>query len=97
MPACGSDTFWGFSANYGVGKATATFIGSGEAILKFGNCHSEGLAFIMLDDTQMESAGPRETRTVRFSYTPGTVLRVEERGFGIFKINSLSVCNGKCI
>ena len=87
----GFDTFWGYADGSKVGYVEATFLGSGTAILNFGNCYFIGVTNVYLNDVLVGSA-PANNQSVEisFNYTRDDVLKITE-DLGILKINSLNL------
>ena len=79
------------------GFVEATFRGSGNAILGFGNCCDKcrGVTNVYLNGRLIGSAGPHQNSQVNFKYKGGDILRVTEQN-GVIRINSLKLnCQGK--
>ena len=93
---CGEQGFWGYNKKPGVhGYITATFKGSGKAILDFGNCLEGGVTkvtqhFRFINSTKQKSF------VVEINYEKGQLLKIEEEN-GIIKINSFTLvgCENK--
>ena len=94
---CGTSSFWGYKVGSPVGKVSATFKGYGNATLNFGNCYSSGSTYVYLNNIRIGSASANQNSIkVNFAYKPHDILRLEEVGTGIVKINALQLrCSGK--
>ena len=92
----GSNNFWGLAAGEPDGFVQATFRGSGNAILEFGNCVGpHGATNVYLNGQLIGSAGPHQTSHVNFKYRGGDILRITEVRTGVIRINSLKLnCQG---
>ena len=92
----GSNNFWGFAGGEPNGFVEATFRGSGNAILGFGNCVECGVTNVYLNGKLIGSAGPHQNSHVNFKYKGGDILRVTEEKVGVIRINSLKLsCQSK--
>ena len=89
-------TFWGYMKGQSVGYVQATFKGSGKARLNFGNCVTRGVVKAYLNDREISSAGPTESRKVSFNYEKGDILKITHESYGIIKIYYLKLmeCDG---
>ena len=93
---CGGQGFWGYNKKTAVnGYISATFKGSGKAILNFGNCLEGGVTkvtqhFRLIDNTTQKSC------IVEINYEKGQLLKIAEEN-GIIKINSFTLvgCENK--
>ena len=91
----GFKTFWAYAHGGPVGSVQATFRGSGNGILNFGNCYTDGVTKVYLNGQIIGSAGPNQNSQVNFNYKGGDILRITEEHVGILKINSLQLnCQG---
>ena len=87
-------TFWGYNYGQEYGGCVARFMGSGKAILDFGNCWKSGQTRVYLNKKRLKMAGKLVNSTVvTFNYKKGDVLRLEETPTGIVKINALHLSN----
>ena len=55
---CGTQTFYGYHGDQKVGTVSATFQGSGNATLIFGNCYKEGFVEVLLNEEHLKQANP---------------------------------------
>ena len=70
----------------------ATFKGSGQGTLNFGNCFSDGIVKVHLNGVSIGSAFPnKKSEVVSFKYKKGDILRVWRQYVGIIAINSLKL------
>ena len=93
--ACGTATWYGWSANAAVGSVEITSGRSGVAKLNYGNCWTTGVVNLFLNDKLISFAkenAPFNAVTVRFS--AGDVLKLTEE-LGTIRINSLEMITGK--
>ena len=80
----GYETFWAYRYGYPNGNVSATFKGSGHAVLDFGNCYHQGVTKVYLNGHEIGSASPyQDSVTTSFSYKPGDTLTVTEEQIGI--------------
>ena len=93
--------FWGYSYGCPVGGVSAQFEGSGIATLSFGSCYWKGSTKVYLNEKNIKTADSSQSsiavsEEVTFEYNRGDVLKLEEWGPGIVKINSLKLteCKG---
>ena len=87
-------TFWGYNYGQSYGGCVARFMGSGKAILDFGNCWKSGTTQVFLNNSTLKTATSLENSSiVTFNYSKGDMLRLEEINTGIVKINSLKLSN----
>ena len=92
----GFNTFWAYEYGGHVGSVQATFRGSGNGMLNFGNCYTGGVTNVYLNGQIIGSAGPNQNSQVTFKYKGGDILRITEEHVGILKINSLQLnCQGR--
>ena len=93
---CGDSTFWGYNYLWPIGSVSAVFKGSGKARLNFGACSLYGTTKVYLNNRQIGIAQKRKLDVVtNFQYKKGDILKLEEEGMGIIKINSLKLaCTG---
>jgi hypothetical protein len=56
-----------------VGTMKTTLIGKGKGSLDFGNCWSTGVVKVYLDGSEIETAGPGESKVVSFDYHDGQI------------------------
>ena len=96
LAGCGGfNTFWAYADGWPVGSVQATFRGSGNGILGFGNCYGGGVTNVYHNGQLIGSAGPNQNSQVKFIYKGGDILRITEENVGILKINSLQLnCHG---
>ena len=94
---CGASSFWGYKFGLPVGRVSTTFKGSGKASLSFGECWFTGTTKVYLNNRQIGIASSRKLGVVvHFEYTQGDILKLEEEGAGIIKIDTLRLkCTGK--
>ena len=97
---CGTSTWFGYSYGTADGSVTASFIGSGRAVLGYGNCYSDGRVVVYLNGNEVSHAlsnNPKKVITFEFSH--GDVLTIKETGIAIIKLNYLIIeCEwGKCL
>ena len=86
----GYETFWGYLYGYAIGKVSAIFKGSGNAVIDFGSCFSNGVTKVYLNGNEIGSASANQQSVVaNFTYKAGDNLTVTEEQVGIMKINSL--------
>ena len=87
--------FWGYIYGCPIGGVKAQFAGTGRATLDFGACHYKGSVKVYLNEKVIETT-TQLTKTVTFVYKRGDVLKIEEWGMSIVKINSfkLTECKG---
>ena len=88
--------FWGYLYGCPIGGVKAQFEGTGTATLSFGSCNSRGGSVkVYLNEKNIQTTTTL-TQTVTFVYKRGDVLKIEEWGMGIVKINSLKLteCEG---
>ena len=94
----GSEYFWAYASGSDVGYVNATFQGSGNGILDFGNCHDHGMVFVYLNEKQIGKAGPNENSIpINFTHKKGDTLKITEENVAILRINSLHLegCQSK--
>ena len=94
--SCGDKTWYGFRAP-GVGKISATFVGTGAATLDYGNCFNDGKVHVYLNGKLIDTALPNTpSKQITFHFNPRDVLSLDENPDGIIKLNSLNLhCEGK--
>ena len=102
---CGKDSWYGWKTPDAKVPASvsAFFLGSGSAVLDFGNCHVAGSIDVFLEHAENDVAtkidtamAMRTSRKVSFEFREGTILNITTKG-GIIKLNRLSIsCNGQC-
>ena len=87
--------FWGYLYGCPIGGVKAQFEGTGTATLSFGSCHYKGSVKVYLNEKIIQTTTTL-TETVTFVYKRGDVLKIEEWGMSIVKINylKLSECKG---
>ena len=87
--------FWGYLYGCPIGSVKAQFEGTGTATLSFGACHPPGSVKVYLNEKIIQTTTTL-TQTVTFVYKRGDVLKIEEWGASIVKINSLKLteCKG---
>ena len=98
----GYETFWGYhntntrTKHSDIGYVKASFKGSGNGTLDFGNCYNKGKTIVYLNNQSIAEAGPFRTSEVHFNYKKGDVLKITE-DCAIIKINSfkLDACEEK--
>ena len=90
----GYNTFWAYSNGVHVGYVTATFNGSGNGLLNFGNCFRQGVTNVYLNGQCIGSANANQNSKINFKYNKGDILKITEENIGIIKINSLQLCHG---
>ena len=93
--ACGTDTWYGFTGGWNIGRISATFSGLGTATLDYGNCWQNEVKVQL--NGELISMAPKNTLTnqVIFDFVPGDVLSLEE-DYAIIKLNSLKLsCQGE--
>ena len=56
-----------------------TLFGTGKVVLKFGNCWKTGVVKVYLDGSEIETAGPGESKVVSFEYSNGLELKISEK------------------
>ena len=89
---CNTITFWGYNKGNSVGYISTTFKGSATATLDFGNCWIRGFTRVFINDKKIGRADPNiKSKVITFNYKPGDILRIEEIGGAIIKINSLQL------
>lgn len=86
--SCYGNTFYGYE--HGDRSISATFAGSGKAILNYGNCYNPGgVVTVYLNNAKISSAPARTPRKlITFDYYTGDVLKFID-GHGVIKLNSL--------
>ena len=96
---CGNNTFYGYHGDSPVGMISATFKGSGNATVIFGNCYKNGSVVVLLNNNELERALQEKYKTVSFNYTRGDVLTIKEVDTAIIKLYyfGISGCDGKFI
>ena len=92
----GYNTFWAYSVGAPVGFVTATFKGTGNGLLNFGNCFTrgKGMTNVYLNGQRIGSANANQNSEINFKYNKGDILKITEEWVGIIKINSLQLCHG---
>ena len=93
---CGTQTFYGYHGDHKVGSVSATFKGTGNATLIFGNCYKEGFVEVLLNNEQLEQANQEKYKTIAFNYNPGDVLKIREVNTAIIKLYYFGItgCEG---
>merc|ERR1719181_2390556 len=94
---CDRNHFHAYKNGNGVGVASKTMKGSGNAKLEYGNCWNAGNANVYLNGKKISSA-PRLTRskTVNFAFKSGDKLEVkDENGNAVIQIIRLTIKCGK--
>jgi len=77
--ACNGHHFHAYKNGNGVGVASKTFAGSGEAKLVFGNCWDAGKTNVYLNGEEIGSAKPHKTsQIVKFAFESGDKLAVKD-------------------
>ena len=103
---CGKDSWYGWKTpgSEGLGSLSAIFLGSGSAVLNFGNCHVMGTIEVFLSNTKNKTRTKMaiarandKNNNIAFNFTEGTILNITTDG-GIVKLNSLVIsCKGNII
>ena len=83
---CKTDTFYGYNGGDEVGRVSATFKGTGKAILSYGNCFSTGYVKVSLNDSEEGRSSPYQNDLVTIQYRKGDVLKIEEIDTAIIKL-----------
>ena len=65
-----------------------TLFGTGNVVLRFGNCWKTGVVKVYLDGSEIETAGPGEFKVVSFEYNDGSVLEISEFNIAIIQIDN---------
>lgn len=94
---CGKHTFYGYHGDHRVGMLSATFKGSGNATVIFGNCYKTGYVVVLLNNKELERADQEKYKIVSFNYTRGDVIIIKEVNTAIIKLYyfGISACDGK--
>ena len=94
--SCGDKTWYGFR-HPGVGKVSATFVGTGVATLDYGNCFANGKVNVYLNSKLIDTAsGNTPSKQKTFNFVPEDVLSLDENPDAIINLNSLTLhCEGK--
>ena len=64
-----------------------TLFGTGNVVLRFGNCWKTGVVKVYLDGSEIETAGPGEFKVVSFEYNNGLELKISELNTAIIQID----------
>ena len=96
---CGTQTFYGYHGDQKVGSVSATFKGSGNATLIFGNCYKEGFVEVLLNEEQLKQANQEKYKTVAFSYKRGDTIKIREVNTAIMKLYYFGItgCEGRLL
>ena len=94
---CGTHSFYGYHGAQKVGSVSATFKGSGNATLIFGNCYKEGFVEVLLNEEQLKQANQEKYKTVAFSYRRGDILKIRGVNIAIMKLYYFGItgCEGR--
>ena len=94
---CGNQTFYGYHGDHRVGSVSATFKGSGNATLIFGNCYKTGFVEVLLNNKRLEQANQEKYKTIAFTYQRGDVIKIREVNTAIIKLYyfGISGCEGR--
>ena len=76
---------------------STNLFGKGRGLLGFGNCWSTGVVKLYLNGTEIESAGPGESKEVSFDFNGGSKLEVMELDTAIIQINSFVLGKFVCV
>merc|ERR1719197_1534976 len=90
-PQCSTGSnFYGWNIQNNVGTLSATLSGQGTATLRFGNCWNAGTVKAYLNDALIDSASPNSQKTVQFSFTDGSSLKLkDENGNSVIQLNGI--------
>ena len=94
--SCGDKTWYGFR-HPGVGKISATFVGTGAATLDYGNCFKAGEVNVYLNGKLIDTTLPNTpSKQKTLNFVPEDVLSLDENPDAIINLNSLKLhCEGK--
>ena len=89
---CGCATWFGYKYGYPTGAISTTLMGSGRAVLDFGNCYDHGDVRVSLNNEVIGSAGPNIlSKQISFDYSRNSFLMIIEENMAIIKLNSLTL------
>ena len=86
---CGTATWYGWKHGP-EGSISATLKGSGKVTVSFGNCYSQGGVKATLNGKLIRQANAYQIIDTSFDYSSGDVLKLEEVGYSIIKLYSIT-------
>ena len=86
---CGNDTFYGYTPYESVGTVSATFQGTGDGILSYGNCWYRGIVVVTLNGIEIGRSIPKSRENITFQYQKGDTLEIMELDTTIIQLHSL--------
>ena len=91
-------THWyGWGCGLNVGSISTILRGSGTATLNYGNCGTDGIVNVYLNNVKISYSSPETDLRYKFQYNDGSELKImDESGGGIIRIIDISfTCKGK--
>ena len=93
---CGNRAWFGWKGGNAVGSVSATFTGSGKAVLIFGNCWTRGNVEAYLNNKMIGAVQNFGNKTIEFTFSKGDVLTIEEQNTALIQLHKLAIeCGGK--
>ena len=92
---CGGETWYGWAWGSTAGSLQILLEDSGVATVNYGNCYSNGVVNVFLNNELISSATANvKNKVVNSHFSTGDVLKFTEEKQGIIKLNSIVL---KCI
>ena len=70
---------------------STNLVGKGRGKLGFGNCWNTGSVKVYLDDSEIDTAGPGESKVVSFNYNDGSKVKIMELNTAIIQLNKFEL------
>ena len=94
---CMTDNNWyGYNGGESIGSIKAKLKGCGTAKLNFGNCFTQGITQVTLNEKIIGAASPETmTKIIEFDFDDGVILELQELYTGIIVFNDLTITKCK--
>ena len=85
-------SWYGYAHGPAIGTISATFHGSGSAVLNYGNCYFQGLVVVSLNGKEISRVGAFVfEKEISFNFAKGDILELKEIYTGIIKLNTFKI------
>ena len=85
-------TWYGYANGAAIGTISATFHGSGSAVLNYGNCYFQGQVVVSLNGKEISRVGGFVfDKEISFNFAKGDILELKEINIAIIKLNTFKI------
>ena len=85
-------SWYGYATGAAIGTISATFLGSGSAVLNYGNCYFQGQVVVSLSGKEISRVGAFVfEKEISFNFAKGDILELKEINTGIIKLNTFKI------